>query len=209
MSSGISDGSVNSSNMAASILNDKYGDNRVTVIDTLTGGSGGTVLNTYAEELLECGLTTKEIVEKIEHAKHNLVTSFYISKVEGFVKSGRAPVGLTLSDMLSFRYRIDVKENGKLFPNFPVLRGRIHSQFMKWLKTIVNESNIYEYNPYYISLLKTRLNEIEIEEAIKYLERFRYFQTEIKANDFYGAICSYGVEDQVGIGLIKKNKSTI
>ena len=206
MSSGISAGSVNTACIVANELNEEYGENRVNIIDSLTGGSGGTVLNDYANDLVKKELTTKEIVEELEKVKKELLTSFYISKVEGFVKSGRAPVGVTLSDILSFRYRIDVKENGKLFPNLPVLRGNINVQFMKWLKTLVNENNIHKYNPYYISLLKTQLKEIDIDNAINYLKSFNYFKTDIQVHEFYGAICSYGVEDQIGIGLIKKYK---
>ena len=205
MSSGISYGSVNSSRVAADILNDEYGSNRVTVIDTLTGGSGGTIINDYANSLVKKGLTSKEIVKELEEVKKRLLTSFYISKVEGFVKSGRAPAKTILSDKLLLRYRIDINDKGKLFPKLPPYHGKINSQFIKYLKNIINEKNMEEYDPNYFSLLITRLNEIDIEEAKNYLLSLNYFNKELLNElEFYSVICAYGVEDQIGIGLIKK-----
>lgn len=202
-SSGVSSGSVNASKVARDMLNDLYDEERVSVVDSMTAGSGGTVINDYAIDLANKGLSRNEIVEELENVKKRLLTTFYVAKVEGFVSSGRAPSGLKLSDKLSLRYRVDINSNGRLFPKLPVLRGNIKAQFMKYLKTIINESNIEEYDPNYLSLLITKLKEIDIEETKEYIDSFKYFKpvSELK---FYGAISSYGVEDQVGLGLIKK-----
>lgn len=203
MSSGISAGSVNGAKVAADMLNDEYG-KRVTVIDTLTGGSGGTIINDYAEDLLKKGLSTTEIINELENVKHYIFTSFYISKVGGFVKSGRAPKEAIISDKLSLRYRIDINDKGRLYPKLPPFHGNIRSQFMKYLRTIINESNKLQYNPNYFSLLITKLKEININEIKEYLYSLNYFDEKvINELEFSGVISSYGVEDQVGIGLIK------
>lgn len=203
MGSGISAGSVNASNIASTMLNDEYAENRVTSIDTMTAGGGGAVINEYANYLVSQNLSKKEIVDELENMKKQVFATFFIAKVEGFVASGRAPVGITLSDKLSFRYRVDINEHGKLFPKFPILRGSVNSQFMKYLKTIINENNITEYNPNYLAFIITRLKEINLEEAIEYINSFNYFKP-VEVQNFYAAICSYGTIDQVGIGLIKK-----
>ena len=204
-SSGISAGSVNASNMAKEFLNDKYGDDRVTVIDTLTGGSGGTLINKYANDLVDKGLSTKEIIKELEDAKKRLLTTYYISKVKGFVNSGRAPKIVGLSDRLSFRFRIDINEDGKLMPKLPFYRGGINAQFLKYIKDIINDDNISTYDPNYFALLVTQINEIDLEEAKDYIKSFDYFNPEdIEEIKFYSAISSYGVEDQTGIALIKK-----
>ena len=76
---------------------------------------------------------------------------------------------------------------------------------MKYLKNIINDNNKYEYDPNYLSILVTKLDEININEVKDYIRSLKYFKEDnIKELDFYGAICSYGVIDQVGIGLIKK-----
>lgn len=205
MGSGISEGSVNSSSLAANMLNNEYGDNRVTIIDTLTGGSGGTIINDYANSLINSNLSKEEIINKIEDTKKKILTSFYISKVEGFVKSGRAPKEAKLLDRLSLRYRIDVSDKGRLYPKLPPMRGTISSQFMKYLKNIINDNNKYIYDSNYLALLTTRLKEINLDEVKDYLFNLNYFIEDlINELPFYGAISSYGVEDQVGIALIKK-----
>ena len=104
---------------------------------------------------------------------------------------------------LSLRYRIDVNDKGNLFPK-GIYRGKIGKEFMKHLKKIINSDNIEEYNPNYISLLISKLKEINIEEEKEYINSFHYFNEDlVKEFMFYSAISSYGVEDQVGIGLIK------
>ncbi len=202
-SSGVSSGSVNASMVASSMLNDMYDEKRVSVVDSMTAGSGGTVINDYALDLTASNLSAKEIVEELENVKKRLITTFYVAKVEGFVSSGRAPAGIMLSDKLSLRYRVDINNNGRLFPKLPVFRGNIKVQFMKYLKTIINESNIEEYDPNYLAVLITRLKEINLDEIKNYIDSFNYFKP-VSELRFYGAISSYGVEDQVGLGLIKK-----
>lgn len=205
MSNGISAGSVNASRLIGEILNDEYGDDRVTVIDTLTAGCGGTVINDYANDLVKQGLPTKEIVKRLEEVKSKILATFYISKVEGFANSGRAPKEVKLSDKLAFRYRVDINDKGKLFPKLPIYRGNIKDAFMKYLKRLINENNVHEFDPNYLAFLITRLDEINLEEAKDYIRSLNYFKEEnIQELEFYSAICSYGVIDQVGIGLIKK-----
>ena len=205
MGSGISAGSVNASLVAKEMLDDEYGENRVNVIDTLSGGSGGTVLNDYANSLVKKNLTSEEIVEELEEVKKRTVASFYISKVAGFVASGRAPNVAILSDKFHFRFRVDINNKGKLFPKIPPYRGSINKEFMKFVKTFINNNNIEEYDPNFLALVTTRLEEINVNEAIDYINSFDYFNKDmLKKIDFYSAISSYGVIDQVGIGLIKK-----
>lgn len=204
MSSGISAGSVNGALVASEMLNDEFGKS-VTVIDTLTGGSGGTIINDYASNLARAGVPYDDIVKRIIEVRSRLLTSFYISKVEGFVSSGRAPKEARLLDKLSFRYRIDINSSGKLYPKLPPYRGDIKKEFIKYLKNIVNDNNKTLYDPNYFTLLVTGLKEIDIDDAKTYLESLNYFDVSlIKELPFYGVISAYGVEDQVGIALIKK-----
>ncbi len=203
MSGGISAGSVNASMVASRMLNDEYNEERVDVIDTLTAGGGGTVINEYANYLASQNLSKKEIVNELENVKKRILATFYISKVEGFVSSGRAPATLAISDKLSFRYRVDINQQGKLFPKMPPFRGSVNSQFMKYLKSIINENNITTYDPNYLAFIITRMQDIDLEEAKKYIDSFNYFKP-VHEMKFYSGISSYGVIDQVGIGLIKK-----
>ncbi len=203
-SKGISEGSLNGAYAAANTLSDIY-NKEITVIDTMTGGCGGTIINDYANDLVRSNLPKDEIVNKLNEVKKHILATFYISKVEGFVRSGRAPKAANLFDRFSLRYRIDIND-GKLHPKIPPYRGSIQSGFMKYLKSVINENNKDSFDPNYLALLITRLNEIDINAAKEYLESLNYFDKKlIKELPFYSAISSYGVEDQVGLALIKKH----
>ena len=203
MSSGISAACVNEANVVADDLNDIY-DNSVNVIDTLTGGCGGTIINDYANNLLKQEKSLQEIIDELNVIKKNILATYYISKVEGFVKSGRAPQGAILSDKLALRYRIDTNDNGKLYPH-NIYRGKNKTQFFKYLRNLINNENKLEYDPNYLSILITKLNEIDIEEVKDYFDSLQYFNKDlIEELKFTSAITSYGVEDQFGIGLLKK-----
>ena len=88
MSSGISEGSVNSSNVIANTLNDEY-DNKVYVIDTLTGATGGTLISEIANSYKEQGMSTTEIVDELNRIKKNIHTSFYVPNPQGFIESAQ------------------------------------------------------------------------------------------------------------------------
>ena len=71
MSSGISEGSVNTANvMANSVCPEK-----IRVIDTKNAATGGTLIDIYAEYLAKEGLSAKEIVKELEEYKKSIQTA--------------------------------------------------------------------------------------------------------------------------------------
>ncbi len=201
MSSGISSGSCNNPLAVLNTLDEIYQDN-VTLVDTLTAGSGGSVIVKYAKDLVKEGLDINTIKEKIESIKNKIFSSYYIADMKGYRESGRVPFGTVLLDMLSIRYRVDINKDGALHPN-GFKRGSVEKSVKRYIKDIINEENIEQYNPNYLVLLKMPLIKICIEEIIAYIESFNYFKS-IDVGDFMGTISAYGVNDQIGIGLIKK-----
>ena len=201
MSSGVSSGSCNNPLAVLNALDDIYQDN-VTLIDSMTAGSGGSVIVQYAKDLVKQGLSLEEIKKKIELVKSKVFSSYYIADMKGYRESGRVPFGTVLLDMLSVRYRVDINKEGALHPN-GFKRGNINNTVKKYVKDIINETNIEEYDPNYIVLLKMPLIKICFEEIIDYIRSFNYFK-DIKTGDFMGTISAYGVNDQIGVGLIKK-----
>lgn len=201
MSSGISSGSVN---MAMNVINTIKDDRNceLYLVDTLTGGSGGTVIAKYAEDLANLGLSAKEIRRELEDVKYKLLSTYYISDFSGYRESGRVPSGTKFLDMLSIRYRIDINEKGSLFPK-KFYRGKISSTASKYVKELINENTIDLYDPSYVSFLKMPLDQINRDELIDYIKSFNYFK-EILEDDFLGTISAYGVKDQLGIGMIRK-----
>ena len=84
-----------------------------------------------------------------------------------------------------------------------IYRGKIKKQALKYIEELVNKNNVQNYNPFGIALLHTPLREIEYTTIVEYLKSLKYFN-QIYESPFYGTISAYGVEDQLGLGLIKK-----
>ena len=202
MSSAISSGSVNMANNVINMIKDDR-ECELYLVDTLTGGSGGTVIAKLAEDLADEGLSAKEIKKELEKLKLRILSTYYISDFSGYRESGRVPNGTKFLDMLSVRYRIDINEKGALFPK-KFYRGKIDSTSLKYVKELINEDNIKTYDPRYVSFLNMPfLNKINKEELINYIKSFHYFYN-ILEDEFLGTITAYGVKDQLGIGLLKK-----
>lgn len=202
MSSKISQASVNSAYAAINMLDNNE---HVHLIDTLTGGTGGAIINLYADFLKKQGLSYKELIKELEELKKRVLSTYYVSSVKGFVSSGRAPSTLKFSDKLKLRYRVDINENGKLLPKIPPKRGSINSTSIKYAREIINENNIEEYDPEFLAILKMQLEKIDMDNIVNYIKSFNYFKN-IEIGNFYSVISSYGVVDQYGFGLVKKKK---
>jgi fatty acid-binding protein DegV len=202
MSSAISSGSVNMANSVINIIKDER-DCELYLVDTLTGGSGGTVIARLAEDLADRGLNAKEIKEQLEKIKHRILSTYYISDFSGYRESGRVPSGTKFLDMLSVRYRIDINDKGALYPK-KFYRGKIDTTVLRYVKELINKETIESFDSRYVSFLKMPLlNKINRDELIDYIKSFNYFNN-ILEDEFLGTISAYGVKDQIGIGLLKK-----
>ena len=202
-SSSVSAGSVNIPYNIIKHLDDRYHDN-IHLIDTLTAGSGGTLINLIAHDLLAKGLDNKEIVSILEDIKKDIFSSYYISEFSGYRESGRVPYGTKVFDVLNFRYRIDINEKGALFPK-KFYRGTINTTSKKYIEEIINDKTIDNYMQDYLILLNMPLDKIDKEEIINYIRSFNYFKN-IVEGDFYGTISAYGVKDQLGIAMLRRKK---
>ena len=200
-SSGISSGSVNMSNNAINELKEDT-NKEIYLVDTLTAGSGGPIIEAIANDLANANLSAKEIKEELEKIKHNILSTYYISDFSGYRESGRVPYGTRFLDMLSIRYRIDINDNGSLFPK-KFYRGNIKNTVNKYVKELINKETIENFSNKYISLLRMPLDKIELNEIRDYIKSFNYFK-KILEDKFLGTISAYGVKDQIGIGVLKK-----
>ena len=201
ISENVSSSSYNSSMSIIKELQEKY-QNRIVGVHTQTAGSGGTILCSYAQSLLKEKISLLELKEKIEKLKTKVIGSHFISSCKGYLRSGRMPAGFKVADILGLRYRVDCNPDGKLVPT-RIYRGKIKKQALKYIEELVNKNNVQNYDPFGIALLHTPLREIEYKTIVEYLKSLKYFN-QIYESPFYGTISAYGVEDQLGLGLIKK-----
>ena len=212
MSSGISEGSVNSSNLIANMLNSEY-ENKVYVVDTLTGATGGTLISELAELYKEQGMSAKEIVDELNRIKKNIHTSFYVPNPQGFIESGRDKSQLCMKDKAllqgailakkaGIKFRVDFNDEGNLHTK-SIIKAKNSIGMLKLLKTLVNEDNIEQYDPNYVVIGNILERDVSMKELENYLLSFNYFKNVINKN-INGVVAAYGSEDLCGISLLKR-----
>lgn len=212
MSSGISEGSVNSANLVANMLNEEY-ENKVYVIDTLNGATGGTLIDAIANDLVKQGLTTEEIVKRLEIIKQYVQTSFFVPNPEGFIKSGRNKSDLCLKDkakligtkaacMAGVKFRVDFNDEGNLYVK-STMKCKSKIGMMKLVKEIINEQTIRKYEDDYVVIGNILEKDVKMDEIKNYIQQLNYFKN-ILIKDINGVVAAYGSEDLCGISLIKK-----
>lgn len=212
MSSGISEGSVNSANLMATIFNDEY-ENKIHVIDTLNGATGGTLLEQFANDLVKDGYQTSEIVEKLQQVKTKLQTSFYVPNPEGFIRSGRNKSEMCFKDkallmgvktalVTGIKFRVDFNPEGNLYTK-GFIRSQTKSGMLKMVKQIIDEKNKELYDSKYVVVGTLNENQVKMEEIISYLNQLNYFDHVIR-QDINGVVAAYGSDDLCGISLVKK-----
>ena len=213
MSSGISEGSFNGANLIANKLNKEF-DNKVYVLDSLTGATGGTLFYELAyEELINSNLSTKELVNKLNALKNNLKVCFYVPNIDGYIRSGRDKTSHHIKDsvlsatskiakMASFKFRVDFHENGDLFLK-KVFRSSQDSGMKKMVSDIVNEKNIEEFDPRCVAVGSLYKDKIHLKKEIEYLKSFKYFNKVVE-REIGSVVAAYGCNHLCGIALMKK-----
>lgn len=216
MSSGISEGSLNASNTIANILNNEY-KNKVYIIDSLTGASGGTLLFELAyKEIINSNLPTEKIVEKLNELKTKIKTSFYVPNIDGFIRSGRNKTSSHLKDSAlnatsyiakaaSFKFRVNFHENGDLYLK-KIFRSNDSQGMEKMTMDIVNEKNINTYEKDLAVIGNLHQDKVNMEKIKEYLLSFKYF-TNVIIKDIGAVVAPYGCNDLCGIALVKKRQN--
>ena len=184
MSSGISEGSYNSANLVANNLNDEY-DNKIYVVDTLTGATGGTLIHEIADKLALQGCKSIDIVKYLNELKKQIFSSFYVPDPKGFIRSGRNKselcskdkailMGIKTALMAGIKFRVDFNEEGNLYTK-SIFKSKKRDGMMKLIKSIINQENKNEYDSSIVTIGTLRENYISMDDLITYLEDLHYF----------------------------------
>ena len=189
MSSGISEGSFNFAFLTANTLNEEY-NNKVYVIDTLNGATGGTLIYNIADGLIKEEYSAKSIIEYLNILKNNILTSFYVPDPKGFIRSGRNKSELCIKDKA-------------ILMGLKIFKSKRKDGMMKLTQNIINEQNKYEYDSKIAVVGTVKERYVLIDDIITYLEDLNYFD-KITRKDINGIVAAYGSEDLCGISLIKK-----
>ena len=212
MSSGISEGSFNSASLAANELNDEY-ENKIYVVDTFTGATGGTLISEIAEHLRRKGYDAKKIVNYLNDIKKRIASSFYVPDPKGFIRSGRNKselckkekallIGLKTAVIAGIKFRVDFNDEGNLYTK-NIFKSKRKDGMINFTKNIVNNENKESFES--SAVVVGTLNEkyVNMDDIVTYLEDLHYFDRVIR-RDINGVVASYGCDDLCGISLIKK-----
>lgn len=114
LSSGIS-GSYNSANIAKDILQEKYPDRKIYVVDSLTASSGFGLLMDKLSDLRDEGMSIDELYQWVEENKQHCLAWFFTSDLTFFIKGGRvSKTSGFVAGVLNICPMLNVDPEGKL-----------------------------------------------------------------------------------------------
>lgn len=140
LSSGIS-GSNNSANIAREILQEKYPDRKIYVIDSLCAASGFGLLMDRLADLRDEGKSIDQVRDWAEANKGKLQHWFFTSDLTFFVKGGRvSKASGFFGGMLNICPLLNVNSEGRLIPRFKIRTKK------KVINAIVDQMEIHAEN---------------------------------------------------------------
>lgn len=123
LSSGIT-GVVNSANIAKNMLEEKYPDRKVIIVDSLAASSGFGLLMDKVADLRDAGMGIEELAKWVEENKLKLHHWFFSTDLTFFVKGGRVTkTAGFVGGILNICPLLNVSNEGKLIPRHKI-RGK-------------------------------------------------------------------------------------
>lgn len=120
LSSGIS-GTFNSANLAKTLLEDKYPDRKIYVIDSLAASSGYGLLIDHLATMRDSGATIDELAAWVEEHKLNLNHWFFSSDLTFFIRGGRiSKAAGAVGTVLNICPLMNVDFEGRLIPRYKI-----------------------------------------------------------------------------------------
>lgn len=124
LSSGIS-GVVNSANIAKEVLEEKYPDRKIYIVDSLAAASGYGLLLDKLADLRDEGMNIDDLHAWVEANKLNLQIWFFTTDLTFFVKGGRvSKTSGFVGNMLNICPLLNMDLNGKLIPRYKIRTKR-------------------------------------------------------------------------------------
>ena len=143
LSSGIT-GVVNSANIAKTVLEEKYPERKIYIVDTFAASSGFGLMMDKAADLRDAGMGIEELYQWAEENKLKLHHWFFTSDLTFFIKGGRVSrTAGFVGGILGICPLLNVSNEGKLIPRFKI-RGKkkvIQETFAQMKKYAQNGSD--------------------------------------------------------------------
>ncbi len=149
VSSGLS-GSYNSAVNAAHILQERYPQRRLTVVDSLAAASGYGLLMDQAAQLRDQGLSLDELASWIEENKLKLHHWFFSTDLKYYVKGGRiSKTSGFVGTVLGICPLLNVDNNGRLVPREKVRsKKKVIRQIVRMMEQHAQNGTDYDGKVY-------------------------------------------------------------
>ena len=151
LSSGIS-GTINSAKIAVNMINEKYKDVKIYIVDSLAASSGYGLLMDKLADLRDEGKSIEEVRDWAENNRLSINHWFFSTDLKYFVRGGRiSRTSGFFGNMLHVCPLLNVNDEGKLIPREKIIgKKKVINAIVQ--KMIENAKDGKDYNDYcYIS----------------------------------------------------------
>lgn len=151
LSSGIS-GTINSAKIAVNMINEKYKDVKIYIVDSLAASSGYGLLMNKLADLKDEGKSIEEVRDWAENNRLSINHWFFSTDLKYFVRGGRiSKTSGFFGNMLHVCPLLNVNDEGKLIPREKIIgKKKVINAIVQ--KMIENAKDGKDYNDYcYIS----------------------------------------------------------
>ena len=151
LSSGIS-GTINSAKIAVNMINEKYKDVKIYIVDSLAASSGYGLLMEKLADLKDEGKSIEEVRDWAENNRLSINHWFFSTDLKYFVRGGRiSKTSGFFGNMLHVCPLLNVNDEGKLIPREKIIgKKKVINAIVQ--KMIENAKDGKDYNDYcYIS----------------------------------------------------------
>ena len=151
LSSGIS-GTINSARIAVNMINEKYKDVKIYIVDSLAASSGYGLLMEKLADLKDEGKSIEEVRDWAENNRLSINHWFFSTDLKYFVRGGRiSKTSGFFGNMLHVCPLLNVNDEGKLIPREKIIgKKKVINAIVQ--KMIENAKDGKDYNDYcYIS----------------------------------------------------------
>ncbi len=151
LSSGIS-GTINSARIAVNMINEKYKDVKIYIVDSLAASSGYGLLMDKLADLKDEGKSIEEVRDWAENNRLSINHWFFSTDLKYFVRGGRiSKTSGFFGNMLHVCPLLNVNDEGKLIPREKIIgKKKVINAIVQ--KMIENAKDGKDYNDYcYIS----------------------------------------------------------
>ena len=151
LSSGIS-GTINSAKIAVNMINEKYKDVKIYIVDSLAASSGYGLLMDKLADLRDDGKSIEEVRDWAENNRLSINHWFFSTDLKYFVRGGRiSKTSGFFGNMLHVCPLLNVNDEGKLIPREKIIgKKKVINAIVQ--KMIENAKDGKDYNDYcYIS----------------------------------------------------------